>query len=173
MFVEYDKTCAIPGLQGVEISYAILNRSVTDLLPDTNVSLEVTLYPLLAQRRQLRVMSRDHRYFSVGAQHRLPLTEAFFARQPAVILDRDGVLNKRPPKAHYVRAWEEFEWLPGSREALRLFNAGGFSGDGRFQPGRHRPRSHDRIRSTADPSEDGDGRGRRGWQDRGDVLLPA
>jgi histidinol-phosphate phosphatase family protein len=38
-----------------------------------------------------------------------------------VILDRDGVLNKRPPRAHYVRTWEEFEWLPGAKEALRLF----------------------------------------------------
>jgi len=120
--VEYDKTCTSPGLAGVEISYAILNRSVTDLLPDTNVSLEVTLYPLLAQQRQLLGYVSDHRYYSIGAQHRLPLTERFLARRPAVILDRDGVLNKRPQKARYVRAWEEFEWLPGSREALRLFN---------------------------------------------------
>jgi D-glycero-D-manno-heptose 1,7-bisphosphate phosphatase len=118
----YDKTCATAGLAGVEISYAILNRSVTDLLPETNVSLEETLYPLLVQRRQLLGYVTDHRYYSVGAQHRLPLTENFLARRPAVILDRDGVLNKRPPKAQYVRAWEEFEWLPGAREALRLFN---------------------------------------------------
>ena len=58
----------------------------------------------LAQQRQLLAYVTDHRYYSVGALHRLPLTEAFLAGGPTVILDRDGVLNKRPPRAQYVRA---------------------------------------------------------------------
>jgi D-glycero-D-manno-heptose 1,7-bisphosphate phosphatase len=62
----------------------------------------------------------------VGALHRLPLTESFLARRPAVILDRDGVLNKRPPRARYVRTWEEFEWLPGAKEALLLLKEAGY-----------------------------------------------
>jgi D-glycero-D-manno-heptose 1,7-bisphosphate phosphatase len=37
-----------------------------------------------------------------------------------VILDRDGVLNKKPPRGEYVRDWSEFEWLPGALEALQL-----------------------------------------------------
>src|SRR5262245_9324198 len=68
----------------------------------------------------------DHRYYSVGSHRRLPLTEAFLARRPAVILDRDGVLNKKPPQAHYVGSWQEFEWLPGAREALRLLKEAGY-----------------------------------------------
>jgi D-glycero-D-manno-heptose 1,7-bisphosphate phosphatase len=36
------------------------------------------------------------------------------------------VLNKKPPRAQYVRRWDEFEWLPGAREALRLFKEAGF-----------------------------------------------
>ena len=116
----YDKTCASPGLQGVEISYALIDRSVIDLLPDGNVSVEDALYARLAQRKQLLAYVTDHRYYSVGALHRLPLTEAFFARRPTVIVDRDGVLNKKPPRAQYVRSWSEFEWLPGAKEALRL-----------------------------------------------------
>ena len=68
----------------------------------------------------------DHRYYSVGSLKRLPLTEAFLARRPAVILDRDGVLNKKAPKAQYVRSWHEFEWLAGAKEALRLFKEAGY-----------------------------------------------
>jgi histidinol-phosphate phosphatase family protein len=67
-----------------------------------------------------------HRYYSVGSPDRLPLTEAFLARRPTVILDRDGVLNKRPFKAQYVRTADEFIWLPGAKEALRLFREAGF-----------------------------------------------
>jgi histidinol-phosphate phosphatase family protein len=122
----YDKTCMSPGLQGVEISYALIDKSVVSLLPEANVSVEDALYTRLAQQHQLLAYITDHRYYSVGALHRLPLTEAFLARRPAVILDRDGVLNKKPPRAQYVRSWGEFEWLPGSREALRLLKDAGY-----------------------------------------------
>jgi D-glycero-D-manno-heptose 1,7-bisphosphate phosphatase len=83
------------------------------------------LYTPLAQRRQLLAYVTDHRYYSVGALHRLPLTETFFERKPTVILDRDGVLNRKPPRAQYVRTWDEFQWLPGAKEALRLLHEAG------------------------------------------------
>ena len=35
-----------------------------------------------------------------------------------VFLDRDGVINKDSPD--YVKSWSEFEFLPGSLEAIRL-----------------------------------------------------
>jgi NDP-sugar pyrophosphorylase family protein len=44
----YDKTRTSPDLQGVEISYAILRKSVLDLLPEDNVLFETTVYPPLA-----------------------------------------------------------------------------------------------------------------------------
>jgi D-glycero-D-manno-heptose 1,7-bisphosphate phosphatase len=122
----YDKTCATPGLQGVEISYALVKKPVIGLLPETNVSVEEALYTQLTQQKQLLAHVTDHRYYSVGALHRLPLTESFFARRPVVILDRDGVLNKKPPRAEYVRNWSEFAWLPGAREALRLLKEAGY-----------------------------------------------
>jgi D-glycero-D-manno-heptose 1,7-bisphosphate phosphatase len=39
-----------------------------------------------------------------------------------IILDRDGVINKKPPKAEYVKSWDEFEILPGVIEALQLLD---------------------------------------------------
>lgn len=124
--VVYDKSGTSPDLQGVEISYAIMRKSVVGLLPNENVLLETTVYPLLAKQRQLLAYVTHHRYYSVGSHRRLPLTEAFFARRPTVILDRDGVLNRRPPQAQYVRTWDEFHWLPGAKEALRLLKEAGY-----------------------------------------------
>jgi histidinol-phosphate phosphatase family protein len=120
--VLYDKSRTSPGLKGIEISYAIINKAVVELLPPHNIGFEEALYPELAERRQLLAYVTDHRYYSVGSHDRLPLTHDFLARLPTVILDRDGVLNKRPPRAHYVRSWDEFEWLPGAKEALRLLH---------------------------------------------------
>jgi D-glycero-D-manno-heptose 1,7-bisphosphate phosphatase len=122
----YDKTRTQPGLNGVEIGYALVKREVLDLLPDENVAFEHAVYPRLAGERRLLGYITDHRYYSVGSFQRLPLTEAFLATKRVVILDRDGVLNKKPPKAEYVRRWEEFYWLPGAVEALQLFKQSGF-----------------------------------------------
>jgi histidinol-phosphate phosphatase family protein len=121
----FDRTRKTPGLSGVEISYAILTREVLELLPEQEMLIEEALYTQLAQDGRLAAFVTDHRYYSVGSTERLPITDLFFARQPTVILDRDGVLNKKPPKAEYVRSWSGFEWLPGAREALRLFRRGG------------------------------------------------
>jgi D-glycero-D-manno-heptose 1,7-bisphosphate phosphatase len=122
----YDKTCAAPGLQGVEISYALMRREAVDVLPEANVSMEEVLYPSLVRNKQLLAHVTKHRYYSIGATHRLPLTNAFFERTPTVLLDRDGVLNRKPPQARYVRSWEEFEWLPGALEALRMLREAGY-----------------------------------------------
>ena len=35
-----------------------------------------------------------------------------------VFLDRDGVINKDSPD--YVKSWSEFEFLPGSKDAIKL-----------------------------------------------------
>ena len=118
----FDKSRRVAGLQGVEISYAILTAPVLERLPAEDELFEVALYPQLAQRDELGAYVTEHRYYSVGSLERLPITERFLARRPAVILDRDGTLNRRPPRAQYVTRPEEFEWLPGSLEALRLLN---------------------------------------------------
>jgi histidinol-phosphate phosphatase family protein len=122
----YDKTRKTPGLQGTEISYAIVRKELVQQLPETNISFEETLFPSLIQNRQLAAYVTNHRYYSVGDTLRLPITESFLARSPAIILDRDGVLNEKAPRANYVRSWSEFKWLPGAREALRRLSEAGF-----------------------------------------------
>jgi D-glycero-D-manno-heptose 1,7-bisphosphate phosphatase len=38
----------------------------------------------------------------------------------AAFLDRDGVINRRPPDGQYVTRWEEMQFLPGVAEAITL-----------------------------------------------------
>lgn len=116
----YDPQRSAADLAGVEIGYALLDRRVMDQLPQGNVRFEHAVYPQLSAQNSLSAYWTEHRYYGVGNFDRLALTEAFLEPQRAVILDRDGVLNERPPQAHYVRSWEEFRWLPGTMEALRL-----------------------------------------------------
>lgn len=122
----YDPSRTSPNLSGVEIGYGVMSKKVLDHLPEGNVSFEHTVYPALAGKRLLGAYRTEHRYYSIGSHERLPLTEAYLEPQKAVILDRDGVLNVRPPQAHYVRCWEEFQWLPGAKDALRMLTQAGY-----------------------------------------------
>jgi D-glycero-D-manno-heptose 1,7-bisphosphate phosphatase len=44
----------------------------------------------------------------------------------AAFLDRDGVINRKAPEGQYVTRWEQIEFLPGAREAIRRLNRAGF-----------------------------------------------
>lgn len=122
----YDPTRKATGLAGVDIGYALLSRRVIESLPDANVSLQASTYPELASRGQLAAFVTGHRYYSVGNPERLATTAEFFTRRPAVLVDRDGVLNERAAPGEYIRTWAEWRWLPGACHALARFHRAGY-----------------------------------------------
>jgi histidinol-phosphate phosphatase family protein len=122
----FDRSRTTPGLKGIEISYAILDRGIVLPLLDPQQLFEDAVYPELTRRHELHTFWSEHRYYSVGGHERLPLTKEFLARRPAVILDRDGVLNERPPRAEYVLRADDVRWLRGALESLRLFADAGW-----------------------------------------------
>lgn len=48
-----------------------------------------------------------------------------FAQVKCVFLDRDGVINRKPPEGEYISRWENFELLPGVEEAIAALNHSG------------------------------------------------
>ncbi len=44
--------------------------------------------------------------------------------QKVVFLDRDGVINR--DSSNYIKSWSEFEFIPGSLEAIRQLTLNGF-----------------------------------------------
>lgn len=122
----FDRLRTTPGLEGIEISYAIITDRALELLPKEDTLFEEAIYTPLAAQHRLAAFVSEHRYYSVGSLERLPLTEKFMKREKTVLIDRDGVLNRKPPKAQYVRTWEEWEWLDGAKQALALFKDAGY-----------------------------------------------
>src|SRR5690242_18421179 len=122
----FDRLRTTPGLREVEISYAIITDLCLELLPQEDTLFEEAIYTPLARQGRLTSYVSDHRYYGVGSLERLPTTEAFMRREPTFILDRDGVLNRKPPQAQYVRDWRDWEWCAGSLEALRLMCQAGY-----------------------------------------------
>ncbi len=122
----YDKSRKEKNLSGVDIGFFIINKKVFELMPDTNFSFEKKILPKLTEKKQLAGYLTDHKYYSIGKIERLPITEQFLKPKKVLFLDRDGVINKKPPKADYVKSRDEFEFLPGSIEAISLLTKSGY-----------------------------------------------
>ena len=126
-FIEvYDKSRQAENLQGVDIGFFILKRHVIDMIPEGNQNFEKAVLPKLIETHNIITFSTEHRYYSVGSHERLKLTEKFLENKPCIILDRDGVINKKAPQAEYITTWEDWEWLQGSKEAICILKKHGF-----------------------------------------------
>ena len=77
-------------------------------------------------KRKLSGYLTDVKYYSISDMERVKITEKYLAPKKVVFLDRDGVINKRPRKAGYVKTWAEFEFLPRSIEAIKLLKREGY-----------------------------------------------
>ena len=124
--VKYDKSRKDENLNGVEIGFFIMDKSILDLMPDTNFSFEKEILPKLIEKRQLSGYLTDHRYYSIGSPERMAVAEKFLQPKKIIFLDRDGVINKKAKKAEYIRSWSEFEFLPGSIDAMKMLSRSGY-----------------------------------------------
>jgi len=118
--VKYDKSRTDKDLNGVEIGFFIIDKKVLNLMPKYNFSFESVVLPQLIEKRQLSGFLTDHKYYSIGSLERISKTEKFLKPKKVIFLDRDGVINKKAPRAEYVKSWDEFEFIPGSIEAMVL-----------------------------------------------------
>lgn len=126
LVINYDKSRKDENLNGVEAGFAIFKKDVVNLLKDETLPFESNVYSYMASRRELGAFVTKHSYFSVGDFARLPETYSFLSFRPTILLDRDGVLNLKAPKAHYITRPEDFKWIDGSLKAIALLTQAGF-----------------------------------------------
>lgn len=125
----YDKLRTASDLNGVDIGYALVKKSVLDYMKEYNekiLNFEKTVYPIVISYKKMYATITEHRYYSIGSWERIKLTEQFFHNSKTVFLDRDGTLNVRPPKACYIEKKEEFKWLKGAIEAVKYLKDKGY-----------------------------------------------
>ena len=103
-----------------------VDRDILSFIDEGPCSLEQAVFPRLAEKGQLRATLYDGFFIDIGvpadferAQTELPAR----VRRPAVFFDRDGVLNIDKAYVHKV---EDFEWVAGAREAIKLCNDRGY-----------------------------------------------
>ena len=59
-------------------------------------------------------------------QERWKKTEHYLNPKKLLLVDRDGVINRKAPQGEYISRWEDFEWIPETREAMKELTQEGF-----------------------------------------------
>ena len=118
--IKYDKSRTNADLNGVNVGYMILKKSLINLLKNKSQDFETIIFPELIKNNQIDCFLTEHKYYSIGNLDRLPITEKYFKDEKFIFLDRDGVLNKKKPKGKYVTEWREWEWKKGSLDGLKI-----------------------------------------------------
>lgn len=122
----YDRTRKKKHLNGVDIGFFILNKHALDPLPVGNFSFEEVIVSRLIAQNELAGFVTEHKYYGLSNPERIPAIQEYFRPKKTVFLDRDGVINKRPPKAEYISSWREFVFLPRVKDALTLLYQKGY-----------------------------------------------
>lgn len=117
-------TATRPG-ESVDSGIYCVQSQIIDVI-EASCSLERELVPQLLEEGRLATRKYDGYFVDIRdpadlARARSELPDR--VRRPAVFFDRDGVLNV--DKA-YVYKIDDFEWMPGAREAIRLCNDLGY-----------------------------------------------
>jgi histidinol-phosphate phosphatase family protein len=123
----YDPSRSAPGLDHVEIGYMVIARDLVlaELAAQPDFSFSRVLEDLTTRGSVAGLVSRDP-YHSISDPVRWRRAERYLAPKRIVLIDRDGTINRRPPRGEYVTGWDRFEWIEGTVAAMRQLAAVGF-----------------------------------------------
>lgn len=122
----YGPALDAPDANAIDVGFFIMPKSVLEFIVGENPKFQDTVLPGLIARKQLSAYRTDHPYYPITSAGHIPVVEKFFEPKKVVFLDRDGVINKKAPEHDYIKRWKEFEFLPGSLEALKLLADAGY-----------------------------------------------
>jgi D-glycero-D-manno-heptose 1,7-bisphosphate phosphatase len=121
----YDKTRKEEGLDFVELGYMIILKEVFGCFDEINVSFSDIIFKLVCDRQVSGMIVRDA-YHSISDLERLKLMEEYLKPKKILLIDRDGILNKKAPKGDYVTSWEDFIFLSKNVKGLRMLAEAGY-----------------------------------------------
>lgn len=110
----------------VELGYILVNKSrVFKYLTAVGKSFTQTIVKCVNDATVTAQVSQ-HKYYSISDPQRLKLTEKYLNGKPIILIDRDGVINVKAPKAEYITRPEDFIPIPETLKAMKALASKGF-----------------------------------------------
>ncbi len=126
----YDETRSGDKLNFVEIGYMIAEGDrLLKLFPRLNNHPNISFSEIqryLVGMNEVAGLVLKGPYHSISDPDRLELMRSYLTPKKLLLIDRDGVINRRPPRGEYVTRWKEFQWIPGTRQAMKELAKCGF-----------------------------------------------
>lgn len=119
----YDRTRSDPNCNGIDVGFFLLSKNIVEEMPHDDFHLTHEFLPETISKKKVHCLVTDQVYYSIGNLERLPVTESYLKKKKIVLLDRDGVINRKAPKADYIKTIDEFSFLPGALDAIALLVA--------------------------------------------------
>ena len=110
----------------VEIGYMVVEKDQVFSFyqsPDCNFS--IVLEKMVASG-QVGSMLQHDQYYSISDPKRWKEAEEYLKFKKIILIDRDGVINKKAHKGEYVSRWNEFVWKSYTRNAMKTLAKKGF-----------------------------------------------
>ena len=106
----------------------VLNKKILNYIAKIPASIEKDVFPVLVEEKNLygKIYPESNFFIDIGLPDTLSLAKTSIPRwlmKPAILLDRDGVLNV---DKHYVHQAQDFEWMPGAIAAIKSLNDAGY-----------------------------------------------
>jgi len=121
----YDKARKEEGLNFVELGYMVILKEIFTYFDEVDVSFSDIIFKLVCDQQVSGMVVRDA-YHSVSDLKRLKLTEEYLSSKKILLIDRDGVLNKKAPRGEYITSWEDFVFIPENVKGMRLLAEAGY-----------------------------------------------
>ncbi len=119
------------GLDYVEVGYMLVERDYVLLLysdfknsPDISFT---NIIERLVENNQIAGLVVNDPYHSISDIERLELIREYLTPKKLILIDRDGVINRKAPQGEYIGKWEEFEWIDDTVQSMKQLARQGYS----------------------------------------------
>lgn len=122
----YDKKRSAKALDFVELGYMLVHKEIFKYYDDVNVSFSDIITKVVEKKLVSGFVVEDA-YHSISDPERLKLMEEYLKEKKILLIDRDGVINKKAPRGEYVNSWDEFSFISANIEGMCELSKAGFS----------------------------------------------
>jgi len=123
---KYDNDRSDKELNYVEIGYMIVDKEQTfGFFENPECSFSFVLRKMVA-KQEISAWIQQDLYHSISDPMRWQKAEQYLKPKKIILIDRDGVINRKAPRGEYVSKWEEFEWIPATVDAMKALAEDGF-----------------------------------------------
>jgi len=123
---EYNNSRSKKRLNYVEIGYMVAEKQKTfSNFESPNCSLSLVLAKM-ANNNEIAAFIQQDQYHSISDPERWKIAEKYLKPKKIILIDRDGVINKKASKGQYISKWNDFVWIEETRIAMKFLAKEGF-----------------------------------------------